>query len=144
MPTPTRATAWLSRIGYYLQRTVEVTSRVSQGTVHQRQVGQWSAQEGAAAPTLTGAASPGQLPVVTEHRPPSSSGSARISPEIVLANLKALWENCTSSYVWKKGAQMRPCEKRKGLRRQLDVHEMRMALEQRRLVTSSPSWITCR
>ena len=142
MSTPTRATAWLSRIGDYLQRTVEVTSRVSQGTVHHGQVGQWSAQEGAAAPTLTGVASPGQLPVVTEHRPPSSSGSAGISPELVQAEVARQLESAMGELHEQLRLEKRRTDEAmreaQGLRRQLDVHEMRVALEQRRLPEVPP------
>ena len=44
--TPTRATAWLSNIGDYLQRTVEVTAWTSHETPQNGHVGQWPVQDG--------------------------------------------------------------------------------------------------
>ena len=84
--TPTRATAWLSKIGEYLQRTVEVTAWTSHGAASGSQVGQWPVQEtayGMPAPSTTPRASMAAV----ENRAPSSTGSAGITPELVQAEV---------------------------------------------------------
>ncbi|CAE7213981.1 unnamed protein product [Symbiodinium sp. KB8] len=84
--TTTRAAAWLSRLGDYLQKTVEVTSWTAHSPVGH--TGSWPAH-GAPSPTTHPATQTyaAQQVLTAENRPPSSSGSAGISPELVQAEV---------------------------------------------------------
>ena len=80
--TTTRAAAWLSRLGDYLQRTAEVTSWTTHGSPNH--AAQLPLQN-----VLPGQGRPGPSPTArtasagADHRPPSSNGSAGVSPEMV-------------------------------------------------------------
>ncbi|CAE7596997.1 unnamed protein product [Symbiodinium sp. CCMP2592] len=131
--TPARATAWLSKIGDYLQKTVEVTSRASQGAVFQAYGGPGAVPEGTSVPLMTGTMTAGPMAAVAEHRPPSLSGSAGISPELVQAEVARQLESAMGELHEQLRAEKRRTDEamreEQGLRRQLDVQEMRMALE---------------
>ncbi|CAE7902625.1 unnamed protein product [Symbiodinium sp. KB8] len=83
--TTTRAATWLSRLGDYLQKTVEVTSWTAHGSPGLP--GPWQGRE-SQTPTARPSLPAASLMISSgEDRPPSSSGSAGISPELVQAEV---------------------------------------------------------
>ena len=132
----TRAATWLSKIGDYLQRTVEVTSWSAHGTPAQASSAQRPVQGGPVAVSRP------QLPVASrssfpsvENRPPSSSGSAGVSPELVQAEVAKQVEAAMGDLHGQLRRERERTEEAMKeaqlLRRQLETHEMRVALGQK-------------
>ena len=134
--TTTRAAAWLSRLGDYLQRTVEVTSWTTHGSPNH--AAQLPLQN-----VLPGQGRPGPSPTArtasagVDHRPPSSNGSAGVSPELVQAEvarqLEAAMGEMQDRLRKERERSDEAVKEAQALRRQLDVHEMRAVLASRPL-----------
>ena len=140
---PTRATTWLSRIGDYLQRTVEVTAWTSQGVALQQAVGQWSDNDGAAAfgmpPTSMSTRS---VQMTADEKPPSSSGSAGVSPAVVQAEVAKQLESAMSDLHERLRLEQRrsseAVREAQMLRRQLEQQEVQRASDSQPLAALLP------
>ena len=130
--TTTRAAAWLSRLGDYLQKTVEVTSWTAHSPVGH--TGSWPAH-GAPSPTTHPATQTyaAQQVLTAENRPPSSSGSAGISPELVQAEvarqLEAAMGDLNQQLRRERERSDEAMREAQELRRKLEIQEMRATMD---------------
>ena len=137
--TTTRAATWLSRLGDYLQKTVEVTSWTAHGSPGLP--GPWQGRE-SQTPTARPSLPAASLMISSgEDRPPSSSGSAGISPELVQAEVakqvQMAMGDLHEQLRQERERTSEAMQEAQHLRRQLDVHEARMAVESKQQAASS-------
>ncbi|CAE7178911.1 unnamed protein product, partial [Symbiodinium necroappetens] len=130
--TTTRAAAWLSRLGDYLQKTVEVTSWTAHSPAGLAATWPNNGASSSAMQTVSPTYASQQAPAI-EHRPPSSSGSAGVSPELVQAEVARQLEVVMGDF----NQQLRKERERSDealkeaqeLRRKLEMQEMRVSTE---------------
>ena len=130
--TTTRAAAWLSRLGDYLQKTVEVTSWTAHSPAGLAATWPNNGASSSAMQTVSPTYASQQAPAI-EHRPPSSSGSAGVSPELVQAEVARQLEVVMGDF----NQQLRKERERSDealreaqeLRRKLEMQEMRLSME---------------
>ena len=137
--TTTRAATWLSRLGDYLQKTVEVTSWTAHGSTGLP--GPWQGRE-SQTPTARPSLPPTSMMISPgEDRPPSSSGSAGISPELVQAEVakqvQMAMGDLHEQLRQERERTSEAIQEAQQLRRQLDVHETRMAVENKQQAAPS-------
>ena len=130
--TTTRAATWLSRLGDYLQKTVEVTSWTAHSPAGLATTWPNNGASSSAMQVVSPTYASQQAPAI-EHRPPSSSGSAGVSPELVQAEVARQLEVVMGDF----NQQLRKERERSDealreaqeLRRKLEMQEMRVSLE---------------